>query len=899
MRYFRAAGRVRRVAAALAVFLGLAGAGSLRADKPTGEPLVLSTIETEQGVPLAIVSPDGKTVSCVTVRLHWNPQTQVGPNDDPASFTLDIPPDSPGAAIFTAQLWTASLASAMAWQQPWQGARWKVLDTPATDGTGIDAALAVGMISTSARRPYPKDALVIGSLRPDGSLGAVARLEERLDAASAAGIARVIIPSIQRFDTDSDGNVINVVKRAADLHLECVPVDNLAQATEAVMNDPLPEVTLDATTPHYDNGVAGYIDDFAQHEQFEVKSDLAFAPSEADLSRYPAHLAALWQSVYADNNAAQQAYRAGQVYVAYRLFARASGRMHGLNALLAQNGGLFDVKNALADAEDLRRQLHDLITPPSIDKDDLASGLLVAEMCDWAYDLTAELEGAELVTKQTYSQRTDASAAERDRAREAITLANEEAKYLLKEADFFTGLLPHVAANPVPVDENAAHLLPQLIPAQLAAAEIFTEGIRPRAGELREGLLFDPRLAAYIDVLRETQTAWNARQRRKEFENTPVAAPADESTKLNAVSTSNVAFDPGNTYAPPHTEVAPSSPAKKLSDTAACLVWANNDCEIAALDEKYLRLGGTIDPATHEWHLKDRARLDALLQMAETGARQGIAFAEKADVDTAVLDMIYEKAAQLRIQGDDVSVLDALRNFWRCALLGNICWQLAHAQKAQAVDLNADNNAKKDGGAGTDQAKDQGATGTPKPGAQPSTAPTPTAAAASTNAPAATPAVASTNAAPVPPAPAAASTEVHAAENAGTPAAVAAQAANPATNAPPVPDLPRALPVTNADVTAVPPVAPPATNDIDTANAPRALPVTDDTAQANAATNAPPVAPPADAAATGEAPAGPDMNNIPVAPVARTEDYSGAGTNAAPATNAPPATPPGAGTSMP
>ena len=835
-------------------------------------------------MPLSIVSPDGKTVSCVTVRLHWDPQAQVGPNDDPAGFTLDIPPDSPGAAIFTAQLWNASLAAAMAWQQPWQGARWKILDTPATDGTGISAALAVGMISTSARRPYPKDTLVIGSLRPDGSLGAVARLGERLDAASAAGIARVIIPSIQRFDTDSDGSVVNIVKRAEDLHLECVPVDNVVEATEAVMSDPLPDTTLDATTPHYDNNIAGYIDDFAQREQFNVKSDLAFAPKDADLDRYPPRLAALWRMVYADNDAAQQAYRAGQVYVAYRLFARASGRMHGLNALVAENGETFDVKAALADAEDLRRQIHDLITPPSIDKDDLESALLVSEMCDWAYDLSAQIEGAELVTKQTFSQRTDATAAERDRAREAITLANEEAKYLLKEADFFTGLLPHVAANPVPVEENAAHLLPQLIPAQLAAAEIFTDGIRPRAGDLREGLLFDPRLAAYIDVLRETQTAWNARQRRKEFENTPVAAPADESTKLNAVSTSNVAFDPGNTYAPPHNQIAPTSPAKKLSDTAACLVWVNNDCEIATLDEKYLRLDGAIDPATHEWHLKDRSRLDALLQMAETGARQGIACAEKAEVDTAVLDMIYEKAEQLRNQGDDVSGLDALRNFWRCALLGNMCWQLAHSQKAQAVDLTAAADTKKDGDKGADQAKDQGATGTPKPGAQPP-------AEASTNAPPATPAaVASTNAP-------AASTEVHAAANAGTPAAVAAQAAAPATNAAP--------PATNTAV--VIPTAPVATNDVDTANAPRALPATEDTGPANpttaSTTNAPPVAPAADAG--GNNAAGPDMNSIPVAPVARTEDYSGADTNAAPATNAPPSPPPnapippGAGTSMP
>jgi hypothetical protein len=686
--------------------------------------------------------------------------------------------------------------------------------------------------------------------------------------------------------------------------MECIPVDNLLQATEAVMNDPLPEVTLDASTPHYDNAIAGYIDDFAQREQFEVKSDLVFAPKDDDLTRYPPRLAALWKTVYADNDAAQQAYRAGQVYVAYRLFARASARMHGLNTLVAENGATFDVKLALSEADDLRRQIHDLVAPPTIDKDDLESALLVAEMSDWAYDLTAEIEGAELVTKQTYSQRTDATAAERDRAREEITLANEEAKYLLKEADFFTGLLPHVATNPVPVAENAAHLLPQLIPAQLAAAQIFTEGIRPRAGDLRDGLLFDPRLAAYIDVLRETQSAWNARQQHKEFENTPVAAPADSSTKLNAVSTSNVAFDPGNTYAPPHTQIAPATPLKKLSDVAACLVWANNDCEIAALDEKYLRLGGTIDPVTHEWHPKDRARLDALLQMAETGARQGIAFAEKAEVDTAVLDMIYEKAAQLRIQGDDASALDALRNFWRCALLGNLCWQLAHSQKAQPVDVTStspkkDDDAAKSGdkttGKTADSAKNQGATGTPKPGAQPAPE-----TAASTNVPAATP--------PSPAPAATTNTEVHAAMTAppaappapvispapvATPAAVAAQAqaAAATTN---TDNIPRALPATNED---------------DTANAPRALPATDDTGPTNpttASTNAPPAAvKPADTAGTGgDNASGPDMNNIPVAPVARTEDMGGADTNAPAATtnNAPPPNaplPPGAGTAMP
>src|ERR1700734_938733 len=159
-------------------------------DKPTGAPLVLSSIETEQEIPLAILLPDGKTAQCVSIRLHWNSQPEGGPNEDAADFTLDLPADNPAAPIFTAQLWNASLASALAWQEPWEGARWKVLQTPVTDGTGLDAALAVGMIATSARRPYPPKTVVIGHLNPDGSLGPVSHLLDRLDAAAGAGMKR-------------------------------------------------------------------------------------------------------------------------------------------------------------------------------------------------------------------------------------------------------------------------------------------------------------------------------------------------------------------------------------------------------------------------------------------------------------------------------------------------------------------------------------------------------------------------------------------------------------------------------------------------------------------------------------------------------------------------------------
>ena len=203
-------------------------------------------------------------------------------------------------------------------------------------------------------------------------------------------MTRVVIPSVQRFDTDASGQTVNIVRHAGDLHLECVPVDDLNAAAETTMNDPLPDrAALKGSIPKYSNDVSSYIDDFAHREQSEAAAGLRYAPKDSDLPSYPPRIAAIWKSVFADYDAGQQAYRAGQVYVAYQLFMRANGRMTGANALAGQTRASFNVKTALAESDDLHDHLHILMNPPTIDKGGLESAVLVAEMADWAYEINA------------------------------------------------------------------------------------------------------------------------------------------------------------------------------------------------------------------------------------------------------------------------------------------------------------------------------------------------------------------------------------------------------------------------------------------------------------------------------------------------------------------------------
>ena len=317
--------------------------------------------------------------------------------------------------------------------------------------------------------------------------------------------------------------------------------------------------------------------------------------------------------------------------------------------------------------------------------------------------------------------------------------------------------------------------------------------------------------------------------------------------------------------------MAAAADAKKLSDAALCLIWVNHDCEIATLDEKYLRLSGAMDPTTHDWHVKDHAKLDALLQMAEIGARHGIAFAVKAGIDPSILAMIYERAAHGRLQDDDASALDSLRNYWRCALLGNVCWQLAHIPKAQPVDLGtvapAKDGKKADAGTTSSDKTNQANSSEPAPGPATSTntvvrvsAPT---AQATTNeivtpVPPAPTAVAVVPPPVIPVAPIATNELVNVAPppNYGDPAPVNPPVAPIATNEDNIPVAPIA---TNMESEPAPPPAPPV-------NAPSASPV--------------PTPPPAPAATAG------DEAQIPVAPIAKVEDYTAP--SAAPATNSAP-----------
>lgn len=639
--------------------------------------LTRSNNACEQAIPLVIILPADQKAAVVNMRLGWNPAASSSSADEPMVFEFDMTKDARSRELIHAQLWIAALASAMAWQQPWGAAHWTVRDVPTVEDTATEAALAVALISTASNVAFPKDATIIGSLYPDGSLGPAPQILKRIEAAAAAGLKRVVAPNLQRFEVSSSGSFVNVRDFAQSRHIECLFVDHVVEATETILQRGLPTLPEIHATPHYEGALFNLLDQRCKRELEAIQ------PTLKDWPRKPEQLAALkppqqelWKEVFQNHDSGLDAYRAGMVYVAWERMNEANAKLRAIAAWSARKGD-FDAKAENSKATELRQKIVAHMKHPPMDQNELQSALVLAEEDHWLYEINARVEGAQILARQAFASHSHADARQKELVRVLLQNAVAEAEYRLQDLDHYPYIEQAIRRQqPIRIQSRASLWLTQLTSTFLAAAEFLTHGLKLHANEYREALLFDPRLATHARVLRDAHTEWEEgikRQIRRQETAQPVAV--------------KVGFVPGSAYAPPVPPVPPPPP-QSLSDAARALTWIDKYCEVSALEQKYLGPGGVFKPSSLEWKNQNRATFQSILQDADVGARRGIAFAQRARVDPAILILIYERASHLRSSGEDENRLEALQQFWRCSLLGNMCWQLsAGANKIEGTGV--------------------------------------------------------------------------------------------------------------------------------------------------------------------------------------------------------------------
>lgn len=141
--------------------------------------------------------------------------------------------------------WSAASASAAAVATLISGTDPTHLDVDFTitgpiDGPSAGGILTVGLLAAIRQVPLLPGVSMTGTIGPDGSIGYVLGIPQKLRAAQRAGYHTVIIPSsISTVLDDQTGEAVDVVDYGTSLGVQVLPLDNVQQAYQTFTGQPL------------------------------------------------------------------------------------------------------------------------------------------------------------------------------------------------------------------------------------------------------------------------------------------------------------------------------------------------------------------------------------------------------------------------------------------------------------------------------------------------------------------------------------------------------------------------------------------------------------------------------------------------------------------------------------
>lgn len=616
----------------------------------------------EQAIPLSILRPDNNEVQMVRARVTALPTSGMDQNED-VTIDLDRSSGLDSRELVLSQAWTAALGGALAAQQPWSRTHWVISNLPGVDGPASATSLALGFIAVTARIPYPNDVLVLACLYPDTSVGPVNQITKRINSAKNAGIKKIVFSSLQRFEV-VNGTLFNVGSYSQGLGIEPIFVDSLSEASERVLSKSFP-VIADVRKPVLSTAVSSLLDQSCRNEMAEIqKTQGAWVKDPEASSLMNVHEKATWKEIYKNYGAGIDAYRAGQLSVSYEKLRKVNAGLQTL-AAIRRSGTVVPVQPSLLKVGALRKRIAGALARTDLDQNELQSALLLAERNQWLHELDSRLEGAQFLAQQAFDSRSQATQEQKDEASFKLLSSIQEVEYLLKKEDFYSDLANVVSKKRrPPVEARLRTWLPQITPIYMSAAEFLPHGLEKFTNVEGDKLMWDDRLISQIRLLHDTREEWQKQSKNLVNYRQPPAS-----------NDAQVGFVPGVAVSP---IPAPSrqNSLPRLSDTAKMFDWANQYCEVVTLQRKYIGYDDLFQPGTPE--VSSKGALQNMHQIADLNAKAGISLAERGGVDPSVLILIYQKANYLKDSSDPDDLLEATQAYWRCSLLGDLCWQLGY-----------------------------------------------------------------------------------------------------------------------------------------------------------------------------------------------------------------------------
>ena len=217
--------------------------------------------------PVAFARQDGKTVAASNGERPWTTslklpvltaqkrvsgkwsgecsflpmEVSVSGGQSPLRVSMsDDTPNGSGATIRNS-LWMAALVAAFQKESALQGVRISLDFKGDVDGPSAGAVMCLGIMSALDGRGFPDDFAMTGTILPDGTVGLVGGVPEKLKAAAKnPKIKRVAIPAFQRFAKDASENWVDLFELGRELGLELRPVESIGDAYRFLHREEIP-----------------------------------------------------------------------------------------------------------------------------------------------------------------------------------------------------------------------------------------------------------------------------------------------------------------------------------------------------------------------------------------------------------------------------------------------------------------------------------------------------------------------------------------------------------------------------------------------------------------------------------------------------------------------------------
>lgn len=601
---------------------------------------------TQAKFPAIVYNEKLKAAKVVQIQLDWLPS----PNGmQTASW---VPLERKEAT--PSQLWYCAWVCALELNEPWGGAQWNIIAPPTIEEEGTRGALAIGILSALANSPFPANTAVVAGLHPNGMLAPLRFIRPRLEAASSAGIKRVVLSKLQNVIVDT-ADSSPLMDFAGQLGLEIVFASDLREVAGLLLEKNLPHPAQPIAKADYNEAWFNLFDQryFEEHKSLEYSLAL-LPPTIAGNIRDD------FDEVLMLQESAVRSHHEGRIFAAEEQMLRARARYEALSR--NQGKSTRDGSNSAettSQAEELISLIESHRTRKDSYTDELERDLIFSEKSAWLRRIEEPLELRYLRMRQASAPGSRATALDRLQAERRLREATTEARYQLKDLRLYEELENLSRGNYLSISQSQLRsTLGYLIPAGLAIFGPIEKELRERVTD-HPGELFEQEVVSQSRTLNELQLMWQGQ----------LSDTALESEVPGEVRS----FNPGTAYLPTSKRKLTSS--SLLNDSVRCFFLINICCELSLIAENRIWPGGKLGESSD-----GEQALKTLLDAANRSARSSMAQALKGGVDLSILACIHERARDLSLKSSRSSKLEALREFWRCDLLGKTYSQLV--QKA-------------------------------------------------------------------------------------------------------------------------------------------------------------------------------------------------------------------------